>query len=155
MTGTNHIGHKVKSIRKSMNLTQVEFAKLLSVSQGTISEIESFKTAPSSETIVAIQRINKKLCLNWLFQQDESSDSSQAFYPPQCDKVQGDFTEPIKKSGYYVTTILKGDSLIALAKLEQAAKDILASSHEAEPELELSTGLSQEHKQSSDSDANL
>lgn len=138
-----------------MNLTQVEFAKLLSVSQGTISEIESFKTAPSSETIVAIQRINKKLCLNWLFQQDESSDSALASFPPQCNKVQGDFTEPIKNSGYYVTTILNGNSLIALAKLEQAAKNILASSQDKMASPELSTGLSQKHKQSSDSDANL
>lgn len=127
LTGTNHIGDKVRNIRKSMNLTQVEFAQVLGVSQGTISEIESFKTVPSSETIAAIQSVDKKLCLNWLFQQNENSENETAFFPPQCDKVHSDFTKPLNKSGYYVTTILNGNSIIAMAKLEQAAKDIIST----------------------------
>ncbi len=138
MTGTNHIGHKVRNIRKSMNLTQVEFAKVLGVSQGTVSEIESFKTAPSSETIAAIQRVNNKLCLNWLFQQDDgldTPDTSVASFPSKCDKVHSDLLKPINKPGYYVTTILKGNSIIALAKLEQAAKEIISTleSYPSEP----------------------
>ncbi|WP_373461147.1 helix-turn-helix domain-containing protein [Paenibacillus sp. V4I5] len=37
------------------NLNQIEFAKLIGVSQGSLSDIESGKSKPSVETVVSIQ----------------------------------------------------------------------------------------------------
>ena len=135
-----------------MNLTQVEFAKLLSVSQGTISDIESFKTAPSSDTIAAIQGISKTLCLNWLYQNDNDDKEDALSFPDQCNKIQSNLLKPIDNAGYHVTSVLNGGSIIARAKLEQAAKEIINSQQdETAPSkralsTELTTELIQRHK---------
>jgi transcriptional regulator with XRE-family HTH domain len=51
----NVIGDNVKRLRKKHLLNQVEFAKLIGVSQGSLSDIEQGKCKPSVETIISIQ----------------------------------------------------------------------------------------------------
>jgi transcriptional regulator with XRE-family HTH domain len=48
------IGDNVRRLRKIHNLNQIEFAKLIGVSQGSLSDIESGKCNPSVETVVSI-----------------------------------------------------------------------------------------------------
>lgn len=50
------IGGKVKSIRKDLELNQVEFSRMLGISQGRLSEIEQDKTKPSAETLIEMNR---------------------------------------------------------------------------------------------------
>jgi DNA-binding XRE family transcriptional regulator len=51
------IGGRIRKIRKENFYTQVEFAKLLGISQGTLSDIEKDKCYPSFHTIKSIRRI--------------------------------------------------------------------------------------------------
>ena len=48
------LGERIKSLRKSHNLSQVEFGKRIGVSGATISTSESGKTVPDEQTIRAI-----------------------------------------------------------------------------------------------------
>ncbi|WNR45538.1 helix-turn-helix domain-containing protein [Paenibacillus roseipurpureus] len=61
----NIIGENVKRIRKIHNLNQVEFASLIGVSQGSLSDIESGKNKPSVDTIVSLHT-NFGCSLEWL-----------------------------------------------------------------------------------------
>lgn len=47
----NTIGAKIKQIRKINNLTQIEYSKLIGISQGTLSEIEKGKVKPTIDTL--------------------------------------------------------------------------------------------------------
>ncbi|MBQ2745104.1 MAG: helix-turn-helix transcriptional regulator [Lachnospiraceae bacterium] len=59
------IGEKIKNIRKTNNLTQIEFAKSLGISQTHISKIEKNIEAPSNQLLTFI---SYKYCVNidWL-----------------------------------------------------------------------------------------
>ncbi|MFD1780797.1 helix-turn-helix domain-containing protein [Fredinandcohnia salidurans] len=59
------LGNRIKYVRKTNKLNQVEFAKLIGVSQGTLSEIEKGKYNPSLEIIISIHK-NFKVDLEWL-----------------------------------------------------------------------------------------
>lgn len=48
------LGDRIKELRKSMNMTQVDFGKYIGVSGATISTSESGKTTPDSQTIDVI-----------------------------------------------------------------------------------------------------
>ncbi|MGG1660906.1 helix-turn-helix domain-containing protein [Brevibacillus sp. NRS-1366] len=61
----NSIGERVKLIRKLNKLTQIEFAKKLDISQGTLSEIESGKAKPSYDVLVFLAE-KYDIDLNWL-----------------------------------------------------------------------------------------
>jgi transcriptional regulator with XRE-family HTH domain len=60
------IGQKVKAFRKKQELSQIDFAETIGISQGRLSEIEQGKTKPSAETL---NQLRKKfnVDLNWLF----------------------------------------------------------------------------------------
>lgn len=45
---------QIKYIRKANKFTQIQFAKILNISQGNLSEIESGKIEPSLETVVLL-----------------------------------------------------------------------------------------------------
>ncbi|GIO15903.1 hypothetical protein J19TS2_54580 [Cohnella xylanilytica] len=66
-----NLGDKVRTIRKSHELNQKEFALKIGVSQGTLSDIERGVCLPSCETIIALK--NTFQCdLNWLLSDDVS-----------------------------------------------------------------------------------
>ncbi|WP_281884138.1 helix-turn-helix domain-containing protein [Paenibacillus sp. YYML68] len=48
------LGDRIKAIRKSNKLNQVEFSRIIGVSQGTLSELELNKYYPSFETVISI-----------------------------------------------------------------------------------------------------
>ncbi|MEK5377592.1 helix-turn-helix domain-containing protein [Paenibacillus sp. FSL P2-0173] len=50
----NIIGDNIKTVRKINSLNQIEFAKVLGISQGTLSDIESGKSKPSLETLISL-----------------------------------------------------------------------------------------------------
>lgn len=69
-----NLGEKVRTIRKSHELNQKEFALKIGVSQGTLSDIERGVCLPSCETIIALK--NTFQCdLNWLL-----SDYDESFF---------------------------------------------------------------------------
>ncbi|MGC6589686.1 helix-turn-helix domain-containing protein [Paenibacillus sp. Dod16] len=61
----NDIGQKIKIIRKLNSLNQVDFAKVIGISQGTLSDIESGKSNPSIETLISLHE-KFDVNLNWL-----------------------------------------------------------------------------------------
>lgn len=50
------LGQRIKMIRKTNKLNQVEFSTILGVSQGTLSELEQDKYKPSIEIVMAIMK---------------------------------------------------------------------------------------------------
>ena len=60
-----NIGEKIRQIRKTNELNQIEFASRIKISQGTLSDIERGVCLPSSETLIALKE-NFKCDLNWL-----------------------------------------------------------------------------------------
>jgi transcriptional regulator with XRE-family HTH domain len=59
------LGERIRGIRKTNQLNQIEFANMIGVSQGTLSELEQDKYKPSVDILIAIQ--NKfKVDLEWL-----------------------------------------------------------------------------------------
>jgi transcriptional regulator with XRE-family HTH domain len=72
------IGERIKVVRKSEGLNQVEFARRINVSQGRLSEIESGTAMPSVETITLI--INNFSCdVKWLLDVSGSHTSKGKF----------------------------------------------------------------------------
>ncbi|WP_419880517.1 helix-turn-helix domain-containing protein [Peribacillus sp. B-H-3] len=63
----NSIGDRIKKIRKDNFYTQVEFAKLLGISQGTLSDIEKGNCSPSFNTLKSLRTL-LKVDLNDLFE---------------------------------------------------------------------------------------
>lgn len=75
----NTIGKRVKRIRKMNELNQVEFSKIIGVSQGTLSEIEQDKYYPSTETLMAIYT-NYGADIHWiLFGRDPSGEEKTTY----------------------------------------------------------------------------
>jgi transcriptional regulator with XRE-family HTH domain len=59
------LGERIKRIRKTNQLNQIDFANIIGVSQGTLSELEQDKYKPSMDTLIAIYN-NFKVDLQWL-----------------------------------------------------------------------------------------
>ncbi|MEH7885641.1 helix-turn-helix transcriptional regulator [Bacillus sp. JJ1609] len=51
------IGERIKVIRKENFYTQAEFAELLGISQGTLSDIEKDKCYPSYQTLKTFRKV--------------------------------------------------------------------------------------------------
>jgi len=49
-----HIGERIRFLRKSMGLTQKEFAKKIGITQGYLTEVESGKKQPSEKVLKLI-----------------------------------------------------------------------------------------------------
>lgn len=71
----NVIGNNVRRLRKIHNLNQIDFANLIGVSQGSLSDIESGKSKPSVETVVSIH-LKFGCSLEWLLIGTESLNKS-------------------------------------------------------------------------------
>jgi len=63
------LGKRLKNIRKLNSMTQIEFAKLIGVSQGTLSDLEKDRCKPSLDTLVSIRK-EFKVDVNWLITGD-------------------------------------------------------------------------------------
>lgn len=50
----NKIGDNIRSLRKRIGLTQIDFSRQISISQGTLSDIEQGHCNPSVETVLSI-----------------------------------------------------------------------------------------------------
>lgn len=59
------IGKRIQKLRKDNNLTQVQFSKVVGISQGRLSEIEKDKNKPSVDTLESIKQ-NFNISLDWL-----------------------------------------------------------------------------------------
>ncbi|MCC8438572.1 helix-turn-helix domain-containing protein [Brevibacillus sp. M2.1A] len=64
------LGERVKFVRKKHDMTQVNFAKSLGISQANLSEIESGKSTPSIEVLVSLV-VQYKVNLHWLILSEE------------------------------------------------------------------------------------
>ncbi|MGG1154412.1 helix-turn-helix transcriptional regulator [Brevibacillus formosus] len=64
------LGKRVKFVRKQHNMTQVNFAKSLGISQANLSEIESGKSIPSIEILVSLVT-QYKVDMHWLILSEE------------------------------------------------------------------------------------
>lgn len=79
------LGQRIKNVRKRNKLNQVEFAKIIGVSQGTLSELEKDKYNPSIETIISIHK-NFRVDLEWLLVNPIEDNNSKNTY---LSKVEG------------------------------------------------------------------
>jgi DNA-binding XRE family transcriptional regulator len=52
----NIIGENIRKLRKMAGLTQIEFAKQIGISQGTLSDIEQGNSNPSVDTVLSIHK---------------------------------------------------------------------------------------------------
>ena len=66
MENSNTIGSRIKSLRQSMKLNQIEFAKTLGIKQSTLSSYENGVVSPSSDILLTIAE-NYHISLDWLF----------------------------------------------------------------------------------------
>ncbi|WP_379138663.1 helix-turn-helix domain-containing protein [Paenibacillus sp. sgz500958] len=71
----NVIGENIKRLRKIHNYNQIEFAKLIGISQGSLSDIEAGKSKPSIDTVISIHQ-HLGCSLEWLLKGNEDSSSS-------------------------------------------------------------------------------
>lgn len=70
------IGSRIKMIRKTNKVNQVDFSNQIGISQATLSELEQDKYKPSVETVLAISRyydINNE----WLLLGNDNSESTE------------------------------------------------------------------------------
>ncbi|MBN3523689.1 helix-turn-helix domain-containing protein [Paenibacillus apiarius] len=67
------IGYRIKCIRKENNQNQSQFAKVIGISQGNLSEIEMGNSNPSAETLASIGT-HYNVNLNWLLTGRTSGD---------------------------------------------------------------------------------
>jgi len=84
------VGERIKLIRKSYDLTQVQFAEKLDLKQATIGRYESSSINPSVE---ALLRISNKLHVNlgWLLtgrKGEEDGSKSNKYKCPEIVKIQ-------------------------------------------------------------------
>lgn len=63
------IGIRIKKLREIKKLKQKEFAKIIDVSQGTLSDIENGKFTPSVDTIISVSRY-MNVSTDWLLKGD-------------------------------------------------------------------------------------
>ncbi|MFQ5450935.1 MAG: helix-turn-helix domain-containing protein [Nitrospinaceae bacterium] len=62
---TNFLGDRLRKWRKSLPLKSYELARLISISQGSLSDIENNKSLPSADTIAKLYR-NTNINIVWL-----------------------------------------------------------------------------------------
>lgn len=74
------VGNNIKYIRKLNKMSQIEFAKAINISQGSLSDIERGKGYPPLETVNSISQVFD-VDLNWLVKGNEVLDK-QVFNLP-------------------------------------------------------------------------
>lgn len=71
----NIIGENIRKLRKMSGLTQIEFAKQIGISQGTLSDIEQGNCNPSVDTVLSIHK-RYEVTLDWLLKGTEKANAS-------------------------------------------------------------------------------
>jgi transcriptional regulator with XRE-family HTH domain len=109
------IGRKIREYRLTKGLKLKEFAPLIGISQGSLSDIENEKTKPSADTVVSIVRTTR---INpwWLL-----LDQGEMF-----DHKQPDMIDPIAKKVLKLLSQLDEDSKRDVLKYAED-KQLLAS----------------------------
>jgi DNA-binding XRE family transcriptional regulator len=83
------LGERIKYIRKTNQLNQVEFAKIIDVSQGTLSELEKDKYKPSIDTIISIHN-NFPVDIEWLLVNHHQKDNTEDTYNSKNKDKEGE-----------------------------------------------------------------
>lgn len=65
----NSISSRIRFIRKSLGLRQIEFSKIIGVSQAGLSDFENGKITPSVETLIAISNYSG-VSIDWILKGD-------------------------------------------------------------------------------------
>lgn len=95
----NTIGERIKNLRKNNKLTQNEFAKIIELSQGRLSELEQNKTKPSSDTLISICN-NFNISINWLLTgEDMKGDNNRKPTKAEVDKFADEIIDLYIKNG--------------------------------------------------------
>ncbi|MCW3794473.1 helix-turn-helix domain-containing protein [Paenibacillus sp. LS1] len=104
------IGERIRSIRKLHKLNQTEFAVIIGVSQGTLSELEQDKYKPSLDIIMAIHNIFKADIYTLIFGSEQVNDPSA---------IKGLVeTEITLLSDYRKLTLMDQDEILDFIKLK-------------------------------------
>lgn len=72
------IGERIRTVRKSNKPSQVEFANIVGVSQGTLSELEQDKYKPSLDSIIAMKEWFK-IDTDWLIFGEDNKEIKSIF----------------------------------------------------------------------------
>lgn len=72
-----NIGLRIRNLRESLGMKQGPFAKMIGISQGTLSNIESCQTIPSSGTVASIVIAVKDVDAVWLLTGEKSIRTEQ------------------------------------------------------------------------------
>jgi DNA-binding XRE family transcriptional regulator len=83
------LGERIMYIRKNNQLNQVEFAKIIDVSQGTLSELEKDKYKPSIDTIISIYN-NFPVDIEWLLANHHQKDNTEDTYNSKIKGKEGE-----------------------------------------------------------------
>ena len=73
---SDNLGKRLQKYRKEKGKTGGKFAELIGISQGSLSDIETGKTTPSSKAIYGLLR-NTDIDIKWLFLGEESKNLPQ------------------------------------------------------------------------------
>lgn len=60
------LAERIRAVRKHLDMNQIDFAKLIAISSGYISEIEQGKKRPGAYVLLNIKRAIKEIDGNWL-----------------------------------------------------------------------------------------
>jgi len=96
--------HRIKQIRKQLNLSQKAFAEKVDVDQGRVSQWEKEKSLPSSSSLIEIARLGVNI--NWLLTGEgemmlevpSSSKSKKIFSEEQKKEIERLIDERLKKN---------------------------------------------------------
>jgi transcriptional regulator with XRE-family HTH domain len=73
------LGERIRKVRKINELNQVEFSKMIGVSQGTLSELEKDKYMPPVDSVMAI-REKFEVSIDWLLFGLENTEAQNHIY---------------------------------------------------------------------------
>jgi len=75
MNSQNHIGNRIKKIRNDHDLSQIELAEMLSISQASVGHYENGKRRPPIKILIKLSKIGN-VSLDWLIKGKSPSSHS-------------------------------------------------------------------------------
>ena len=86
LTATKNLGVRLREWRKSMHLKVYELAKIIHISQGSMSDIENNNSLPSAETIAKLHQFTQ-INIIWLLTGKGQVNRSKAGSDEETDEV--------------------------------------------------------------------